>query len=170
MTPTDKVALVESVWETHGLNRALQAVGLAKSTWYYHQQHNQAYTEKYAHLQPLVEEIVTVHAEYGVRRIQVELAETYGVQVNHKVLRRVLRVWDLALRRTARSSPPSDVRRIVAEAGPHVNLVRPQETIAVLDVVYTDFTRISYADGTRTAQLMPMIGHRSKVVFGWSLG
>ncbi len=36
MTTEQKVALVERTWETYGLNRALAAVDLPKSTWYYH--------------------------------------------------------------------------------------------------------------------------------------
>ena len=33
MTTAQKVALVETAWETYGLNRALAAVDLPKSTW-----------------------------------------------------------------------------------------------------------------------------------------
>lgn len=38
MSTEDKVELVASVWEEHGLAPALAAVELPKSTWYYHRQ------------------------------------------------------------------------------------------------------------------------------------
>jgi hypothetical protein len=52
MTPEQKVALVQAVKDTHGLNCALAAVGLPKSTWYYHQNDKVDYEEKYGHLSP----------------------------------------------------------------------------------------------------------------------
>ena len=39
--------------------------------------------------------------------------------------------------------------------------------IAVLEVLYTDFTELAYAGGK--AWLMPIVDHASKVVLGWSL-
>ena len=36
MTPEQKVALVQAVKDRHGLNCALAAVDLPKSTWYYY--------------------------------------------------------------------------------------------------------------------------------------
>ena len=46
MTTELKVALVEAVWETHGLNHALAAVDLPKSTWYYHRIQKVSYEDK----------------------------------------------------------------------------------------------------------------------------
>ena len=45
MTSEEKVALVESEKERYGLNLALAAVELPKSTWYYHQNHKLSYEE-----------------------------------------------------------------------------------------------------------------------------
>jgi len=42
MTTAEKVDLVASVWEPHGL----APVELPKSTWYYHQRHKVPYAEK----------------------------------------------------------------------------------------------------------------------------
>ena len=36
MTSEQKVTLVETAKDTHGLNLALVAIDLPKSTWYYH--------------------------------------------------------------------------------------------------------------------------------------
>ena len=37
MTPEQKVTLAQAVKDRHGLNCALAAMDLPKSTWYYHQ-------------------------------------------------------------------------------------------------------------------------------------
>jgi len=36
MSNTEKVELVEKIWEEYGLNRMLKTLELSKSTWYYH--------------------------------------------------------------------------------------------------------------------------------------
>ncbi len=44
------------------------------------------------------------------------------------------------------------------------------EKIDLFEVIYTDFTELLYADGHRRALLMPIIGHASKMAFGWAVG
>jgi hypothetical protein len=85
MTTEQKVALVEAAWETHGLNRALTAVDLARSTWYYHCTQKVSYEEKYAHLQPALQEIARKHPEYGILRTTEELRDSYGVLAENDV-------------------------------------------------------------------------------------
>jgi hypothetical protein len=62
----------------------LAALELPRSTWYYHQKHRKAYTEKYAYrLEPL-EAIAQDHPAYGYRHATPELQEVFLHQVNHK--------------------------------------------------------------------------------------
>lgn len=164
-----KVALVASARDTYGLAAALAAVELPKSTWYYHQRPQSSYADKYAHLQPVLEQIARQHPEYGVPRTVVELRETYGVHVNHKVVRRLHRLWDLALLRTTRSPKPHPIRQVIQMAGDRVNLVAQLADIEPFQVAYTDFTELPYANGQRKAYFMPIIGHHCKVVYGWAL-
>jgi putative transposase len=170
MTSERKVALVEEAKDTHGLNLALATVDLPKSTWYYHQKHKVAYEEKYADLFSVLEEIARGHPEYGVRRIMPELRDEYHIGVNHKVVERLLDMWDLSILRSTHRPRPSTVRKVVIEAGERANLVAQLDEIALFQVVYTDFTEILYADGRRKAILMPIIGHVSKMAFGWAVG
>ena len=170
MTSEQKVALVEEAKDTHGLNLALEAVGLSKSTWYYHQKHKVAYEEKYADLLPVLEEIARDHPEYGARRIMPELRDEYHIGVNHKVVERLLGVWDLSILRSTHRPRPSTVRKVIIEAGERANLVAQMDEIELFQVVYTDFTEILYAGGQRKAVLMPIIGHASKAAFGWAVG
>lgn len=170
MTTGPKVALVESVQDTYGLNLVLDIVELPKSTWYYHQKQKVDYEEKYAHLRSILEEIALNHPEYGVPRIMPELRDKYKVAVNHKVVERLLGTWDLSILRSTHRPRPSSVQRAITEAGGLANLVAQMEDIGLFQVVYTDFTELVYANGYRKAILMPIIGHTSKMAFGWAVG
>ena len=170
MTTGQKVALVESVKDTYGLNFVLDAVELPKSTWYYHKKHKVDYEEKYAHLRPTLEEIARDHPEYGVPRIMPELRDEYKTTVNHKVVERLLGTWDLSILRSTHRPRPSGIQRAITEAGGLANLVAQMEEIDLFQVVYTDFTELVYANGQRKAILMPIIGHTSKMAFGWAVG
>jgi putative transposase len=170
MTSEQKVALVKSVKDTYGLNLALATAGLPKSTWYYHQKYKVAYEEKYAYLRPILEEIARDHPEYGVPRIMPELRQEYHIDVNHKVVERLLGAWDLSILRSTHRPRPSSIQQAITEAGELANLVAQMDEIGLFQVIYTDFTELVYADGRRKAILMPIIGHTSKMVFGWAVG
>jgi putative transposase len=169
MTSEQKVTLVESVKDAYGLNLALAAADLPKATWYYHQNHKVSYEEKYAHLLPVLEAIAREHPEYGVPRIMPELHEQ-GYDVNHKVIERLLGLWDLLILRSTHRPKPSSVQQAIITAGERANLVAQMTDIGLFQVLYTDFTELLYADGHQKAILMPIIGHTSKMVFGWAVG
>jgi putative transposase len=170
MTPEQKVSLVEVVKDTYGLNCVLAAADLPKSTWYYHQNDKVDYEEKYAHLRPILEAIARKYPEYGLPRIMAELRDVYHCHVNRKVVERLLSLWDLSILRGTRRRKPSGVQRAILEAGGRANLVAQMAEIGLFQVVYTDFTEILYANGCQKAILMPIIGHTSKMAFGWAVG
>jgi len=164
------VSLVKAVKDTFGLNRSLAAVELPKSTWYYHQNEKVDYKEKHRHLKPILEEIARQHPEYGLPRIMAELREVHDCAVNRKVVERLLRLWDLRIIRGIRKRRPGGIRKAILEVGNRANLVAQMDRIELFQVVYTDFTEISYANGCRKVVLMPIIGHISKLACGWAVG
>ncbi len=170
MTSEQKVSLVETMKDTFGLNLTLAAIDLPKSTWYYHQKYKVDYEEKYADLFPILDEIARNHPEYGVPRIMPELRDVYHIDVNHKVVERLLGIWDLSILRSTRRPKPSSVQKAITEVGKLANLVAQMDEIALFQVFYTDFTEILYAGGHRKAILMPIIGHVSKIASGWAVG
>jgi putative transposase len=170
MTTEQKVALVEAAWETHGLDQALAAVGLPKSTWYYQRTEKVSYEAKYAHLQPALEEIARKHPEYGILRTTEELRDSYGRVINHKVVQRLHQLWDYRLLRSTRRPRPGQVRQAIVEAGERANLVAQLERIGLFQVAYTDFTELLYANGQRRAHLIAIIGHECKMAYGWAIG
>jgi len=172
LTTEQKVKLVENTREEHGLNVSLRAAELPKSTYYYHQNEKVDYEEKYGHLKPILDEIIDENPDYGRPKIKTQLQESYGLKVNHKVIAKLLRTWDIKLARAARSTEPSPVRQAINEAAGDLNLVDPleEDDIAIFDVLYTDFTELRYENSSKKAWLIPVIGHRSKLIFGWAVG
>ena len=161
---------MKAVKDTYGLNCALAAADLPKSTWYYRQSDKVDYEEKYAHLRPILEAIARKYPEYGLPRIMAELRDVYHCHVNRKVVERLLSLWDLSILRGTRRRKPSGVQRAILEAGGRANLVAQMAEIGLFQVVYTDFTEILYTNGQQKAILMPIIGHASKMAFGWAVG
>lgn len=170
MTNEQKVALVEEAWEEYGLTRALAAVDLPKSVWYYHHHHKVSYADKYGYLLPDLEEIARQHPEYGWPRVTVELRETYGYRVNHKVVQRLLSLWDLRLMRSTHRPRLSQIREVIQAAGDRTNLVAQLSETGLFQVMYTDFTELPFANGHRKTYLIAIIGHVSKMAYGWAVG
>ena len=170
MSNEAKVALVREARQGHTLPAALAAVELPRSTWYYHQRRRASYGRKYGHLREPLETIARRHPEYGYRRTTVELRETHGQRVNHKVVQRLHRLWDLPLIRGTRPPKPSGIRQVITAAGDRINLVMGKETIRPFEVAHADFTELVYANGRRKAKLIPIIDHTTKLVLGWAVG
>jgi len=170
MTTAAKVACVTEVQADFGLAPALAALDLPRATWYYQQRQVRPYAARYADLRPLLEAIAREHPGYGYRRMTIELQQAYGRPVNHKVVQRLLKTWDLPLIRGIRRPRPSGVRQAVQAAGERANLIASLRITRPGQVVYTDFSELVYANGQRKAQLMPLLDHLSKVVWGWAVG
>ena len=99
-----------------------------------------------------------------------ELREVYDCGVNHKVVERLLRLWDLRILRGTRQRKPNGIRKAILEVGDRPNLVAQTDEIGLFQVVYTDFTELVHANGSGKAVLMPIIGHTSKLICGWAIG
>ena len=170
MSSAQKVGWVTELREQFGLRSALDALELPKSTWYYHQNHKRSYAQKYAHLRPLLEQVARQHPAYGYRRTTVELHEQFGVSVSPEVVRRLHQLWDLRLLRRVQPPPPSGIRQAIMVAGERANLVASLDQIDLFEVVYTDFTELTFAQGQAKAFLMPILAHTCKLVYGWAVG
>ena len=99
-----------------------------------------------------------------------ELRDEYKIVVNHKVVERLLSTWNLSILRSTHRPRPSGIQRAITAAEGMANLVAQMEEFGLFQVVYTDFTELVYANGQRKAILMPIIGHTSKMAFGWAVG
>jgi putative transposase len=169
LSTEEKVAFVSDARDEYGLTTALSVVALPKSTWYYHQKGKVSLDEKYAHLRAILEEIARQHPEYGYRRTHKELVENYGYTHGKELVRKLHQRWALRILRSTQPPEPSPVRQAITQAGERANLVAQRDNIGLFEVLYTDFTELRFANGTKKAYLMPILGHTSKLVFGWAV-
>jgi putative transposase len=168
---SQKLELARSVVDEYRVGVVLEVLELARSTWYYHRgREPQSYEAKYAGLRRPLEAIAREHPSYGYRRTTPELVERVGRAVNQKVVRRLHRCWDLPLQRSTRRPKPSGVRQAIEAAGDRVNLVAGLDRIRPLEVLYTDFTELVYADGQAKAHLIVLLDHSAKLVAGHAVG
>jgi len=170
MTTAEKVARVTEARAEFGLTPALTALVLPRSTWYYHRRNGSDYAHRYRELRAPLERIAREHPAYGYRRTTVELQQVYDYSINHKVVQRLLKLWDLPLIRSTRRPKASGIRQALAVAGERANVVAGLDTIRAGEVAYTDFTELVYAAGARKAHLLPLLDHTSKMVWGWAVG
>ena len=142
----------------------LSALELPKSTGSYWENEKQSLEETDESIKPLLQEVIDEYPEYGRPRITEELQEEYGLDINHKVIGKLLKTWDIALQRAARGTSLSPVEKAIQEAGSDADRVKERlrngPPIELFEVLYTDFTTIEWANGHSSA----------KLIFGWSLG
>lgn len=134
--------------------------------------------EKYSQEIRDLKQIAKDHGEYGYRRATAELKDTYQRTINHKVVRKLMKSQKLQTLRHTKPPKPNFIAKTLTQLGDKMNLVAPllakqkagELVIGILQILYTDFTQIIYANGTKKAELMPILDHQSKLVTGWALG
>lgn len=164
----EKIDLVQVHRHEYGLNVCLRAVGLSKGTWHY-RSHRKSQAERDAALKAEIVSVIEDHPDYGLRRIHAELVERLARPINSKRLRRMLRRYDLGLRRCLPKPSSSPVVEVVKEAGATADLVKGRSFNA-LEVFSTDFTELFYAGGHRKAYLMVLLCIESRWAGGWAVG
>ena len=168
----EKIGLVAENADEHGLNRCLEALGVSKGTWHYRMRGGSKAAKRAARDEALKEPLVSIirdHPAYGYRRIRPELEERTGEIVNDKRLRPLLGKFDLSLHRAVSRPKPSPVRRLISQAGGHLNQVRGRDPDA-LEVLSTDFTELRYDGGDRKAWLIGFLDLESSWMAGWAVG
>ncbi len=161
--------LVEKHRRTYGLNRCLEALSLSKGTWHYrrHSEPQQRRTKGEA-LKEWIVKVIEENPGYGYRRIGRELAERHAQRVNHKRLRRVLKSYELGLRRCLPRSKPSAVQQLVVTAGRSADLLKGR-SFEVLEAFSTDFKELLYDAGQKKAYLMVLLDLKSRWAGGWAV-
>jgi len=168
LTLAEKLGLVVGHGQAYGINQTLAALGLSKGTWYY-QGDRKEYGEKHRALKSPLLAIARRHPHYGYRKVMAELRER-GWPVNHKVVQKLQKAWELPLLRSVRRPRRSAIRRVVEQIGGRINLVVRLTNIRPLQLLYTDFTELLYARDSEKVYLMALIDHVSKLAVGWAVG
>jgi putative transposase len=150
----------------------LQIVGLTKRVWYYQQIKIKA-GDKYASAKSALLKIANDDSIYGYRKAKPELTEKYDLTIGFHTTRKLMGKLELIVARKRVKPEPSVILKAIVKLGDKINLIRQlleqEHVFKIGEVVVTDFTEIIYDHGRKKAQLMPIIGYREKVCWGWNL-
>lgn len=144
---------------------------MAKGSYYTHKDKESTLTEKYQYLRKRLIKIVTKNPAYGYRRIQLELKKgKEPVIINHKPLKKLLKLWGLSVLRRIKGRKKSGIEKILEFLGEKVNLLRRlKKRISLFELFYTDFTRLVYKGGERILWFCPYLEAKTKGITGYGL-
>lgn len=150
------------------LSLCLRLLSLPRSTYYAHQQ-TRTLKDRNQKLKTVLHQIILKNPGYGYRRLKDALAKKKMV-VNHKLLKKLLRVWGLSLPRKLKRKRKSGIEQILTELGAKVNLVKTILPSAryPFKILYTDFTELVCKAGK--AYLIVFLDDVSKKVVGYAFG
>jgi len=109
--------LLKTFAREFGLNFCLKVLGVNKSSFYSHKDKESTLTNKYQDLREKVIKIVADNPSYGYRRIQLELKNNQGIIINHKPLKKLLKLWGLTSLRRIRGRKKSGIEKILEFLG-----------------------------------------------------
>ena len=161
--------MVEQNRDCYGLNRCLEALRVAKSSWHYRQNGYGRPRAKEEEIEREMRQILEDHPDYGRPRMTVELRKRLGDRINHKRVERLLRQNGWGMIRHIPRRSKSGVQQILHHRKGNLDKVSGRE-FGVLEAFSTDFTELRYAQGRHKAWLMTLSDLESRWAAGWSLG
>lgn len=110
---------------------------------------------------------------YGYRPMMRELSARLKHKIGERRTKRLMKsVAIVSLRK--RKNKMGAIAEIIIKLGDKVNLLAARKIsgrpIKIGELVVTDFTRLLYAGGSKTAWLITLIGLTEKVCWGWAVG
>lgn len=156
---------------TEPLHLCLKDLTIPPSSYYYtriHSEKNNAlrHQKKYKGLRKKVERVIKKHTSYGYRRIQQELVKK-GIIINHKPLKKLLKLWNLEKKRKVKYPKPSPLAQYLKELGAKANLASRCKNPKPLRLIFADFARI--VCGAGIYWLILFSDHTSRLIPGWNI-
>lgn len=149
------------------INALCRLFGISKKSYYRSKSPEQRLQTKYAEVKPKLTEIIRKNPGYGYRRIVTALSEVFGLKMNAKPVRKLLRVWGLSLPRRIVKPRKGAIRRIIDFLQWRANLLFRYTPNAPFQVVLSDVTEFACTWGK--AYLSVHIDYVQKVLLGWKL-
>ena len=115
-----------------------------------------------------MEKLINDNSGYGYRRIVSALYRDHGVVINHKVVLKLLKYWNLQKIRKVKNPKPSPLQRYIKELGAKANLFKRVTNPDLLEVLFTDFSEIKCSFGK--IYFIPFIDFKSRRICGWNIG
>ena len=148
-----------------GVNAVCRLLGISKKSYYYSQSPDERLRRRYCKLKGLIMRIIEENPSYGYRRLKKALAEMHGILVNHKLLKKLLKLWGLEFKRKIKKPSRSMVRKILKFLDRRANLLFSVKPVNIFKVIVSDITEILYRGGK--AYLAVHLDIFGKMVYGW---
>jgi putative transposase len=153
------------------INRICRLLDLSKKTFYRAKAPLESPANKHKELKNKIVSIIKENTAYGYRRLKKALAEKFRININHKLLLKLLKLWGLELKRKIRMPKKSWLEKVLNFLEIRANLLwRIKKTGQVLkpfQVIVTDVTEIHYQKGK--AYLCVYLDHAGKMIYGFAL-
>jgi len=127
--------------------------------------------KKYLFLKQIFCKIIKHNPSYGYRRISKALSSTYNLKINHKLIRKLLKLWGLELKRSIRKRKRKWIDVILQYLQSRANLVKKMilnnKLNSCFQVIVSDITEIHYK--SKKAYLCVHMDYIGKMIYGWYL-
>jgi putative transposase len=154
-----------------GVNRGCKLIGISKNAYYNSCSPMERLNKKYSHIKPCIQNIIKNNPAYGYRRIKEELYNKYKIVINHKLLKKLLKMWGLELKRKRKKGKKKWIQVILEFLQSRANLVRKMiidgKLRSCFQVIVSDITEIYY--NGQKAYLCVHMDYIGKMIYGWSL-
>ncbi len=167
LTSKERIQLIRQIRTNESVRLCLRTLEVPSSSYYsYSQEKEKIYQKKYQGLRKKVKKIIRRHPKYGYRRIKAELSKQ-GIVINHKPLKKLLKLWNLQRIKRVKSPKPSpSLAQHIKALEAKSNLVRRLTEIEIFQVIFTDFTEISCQFGA--LYLILFSDKVSRRIIGWN--
>jgi putative transposase len=154
-----------------GVNQACKLFGISKYAYYNSKNPIDKLQEKYGYLKKIISKIIEKNPSYGYRRMKIILDTQYGYNINHKVIKKLLKLWGLSLKRKIRKTKKNYIKTILDFLKIRANILRKMiqdnKIKKPMQVILSDVTEIYY--NNKKAYLCVHMDYFSKIIYGWSL-
>ena len=146
------------------MNAVCRLLGISKKSYYYSESPDVRLDKRYNKLKGILLRIIEDNPSYGYRRLQIALKEMHGILVNHKLLKKLLKLWGLEFKRKIKKPSKGMVRKILKFLGRRANLLFKVKAGNIFKVIVSDITEITYKGGK--AYLAVHLDIFGKMVYG----
>jgi len=154
-----------------GVNQSCKLFGISKFAYYNSNNPIEKIEKKYYYLKDIFRKIIEKNPAYGYRRIMVELKNKFNYTINHKVIKKLLKIWGLNLKRNLSKKKRSYIKIILDYLEIRANLLRKMildnKITRPMQVILTDVTEIYY--NNMKAYLCVHMDYYSKIVYGYEI-
>lgn len=151
-----------------GVNRICKLVGISKATYYASQNPEERFEGKYLNIKSFIKDVIESNPGYGIRRIKAELEQVHNIKIGRDTLGKLLKLWDLDLKRKVKTKKPNMIQRILIALSDRANLLIRTNLTAPFQALSSDISELKFNGGK--AYLCVHKDVYGQMVYGWSLG